>query len=293
MLDAFEARLADLLADALADEAGIATPRRSLPGEAVAPGLVLPVVRVTAVAADPLLGDDAPLVRRLPGGGLGLRTVFALRGDVALDLIPGADVTRPALLRALDAALVALGEEAVRRGAAFADGTDQGFALRGFRFREAAPPSEPGATGLRAVFAFEGEFWPVRPEAEGPAIATIPTRMATLPVAAPEGLSAQAGGPDLTIPLRLDLRRLGAAPGNVLARLSGADPPGALLGATPPPGAPAGAVAVPVAADGTADLGFRPAAALGAPAVARITLSLARAGGTGPALGEIAVQVRP
>lgn len=288
MLDAFEARLADLFADRLVGAPDLLAPQRSLPAAAPGDG-ILPVLHVTAVAASPLLGDDAPQIRRLPGG-LGLRTVLELQGVVAMDFVPAADITRDAWLRALDAVLVAFQASDMRSGAAFADGADQGFALRGFRFRDAqGREDEPGR--LRANFTFEGDFWPVRPEEEGPAIVTIPARLVSLPLRLPEGLVARAGGADLVIPLVLDMRSLGAGPSRVVARLRGAAPPGSLVGDAA--GAPPGFTGFPVDDEGVAQLVFRPAAVLAAAANATIQVALAGAGRSTVALAEIAVRVLP
>jgi hypothetical protein len=288
MLDGFEARLADLFADRLAGTPGLRLPVRSLPGTAVDSG-ILPVLRVLSASAAPLLGDDAPLVRRLPGG-LGLRTVLALEGVVGMELIPAADVARPAVLLALDAVLLAFQAAEVRSGAGFADGTDQGFALHGFRFRDAAAP-EAGAAPMRLSFTFQGDFWAVRPEAEGPAITAIPTRLVSLPVHLPQGLVARAGGPDLIIPLTLDMRSLGAGPARVVARLRGAAPPGSLQGDAAE--APPGFTGFPVDAAGVARLVFRPGATLAVPVLAVIQVALAGAGQASVELAEVPVRVLP
>jgi len=287
MLDAFEARLASLFADRLAGAPTLRAPVRSLP---VAPpeALIQPVLRVLSANASPLVGDDAPRVRRL-AGGLGLRTVLELQGVAAIDLMPAADIDRPARLGALDLVLTALQAEDVRNGAAFADGSDQGFLLRGFRFVEASADSAAAAP-LRALFRYEGDFWPVRPDEQGPAIASIPTRLAVLPVTVPASLSARAGGPDLVIPVTLDLRSLGAGPARVVARLRGAAPPGTLIGdAADLPGF----TSYPVDAGGVARLVFRPAAVVAALAIAGIEVALEGAGRPRVALTEISVRVLP
>jgi hypothetical protein len=288
MLDGFEARLADLFADLLAGTPGLRLPVRELPAAAVDSG-ILPVLRVLSLGAAPLLGDDAPLVRRLPGG-LGLRTVLALEGVVGMELIPAANVARPAVLQALDAVLAAFQTAELRSGAGFADGTDQGFALHGFRFRNLAAPEE-GAAPMRLHFTFAGDFWPVRPEAEGPVITAVPTRLVSLPVQVPQGLVARAGGPELIIPLTLDMRSLGAGPVRVVARLRGAAPPGSLQGDAAE--APPGFTGFPVDAAGVARLVFRPAATLAAPTLATLQVALAGAGQAGVALAEVPVRVLP
>ena len=292
MLDAFEARLADLLADALVGIAGLAVPRRGPPG-AIPAADVTPFVQVISARTDPVLGDDAPVTRRV-GDSLRLRTVLVLHGEVRISLVAANTVAQAARIGALDTVLVALQQEAVRQGSAFDDGTDQGFALRGLRFASASPGTEPtplsAATWVLA-FAYDGDFWPVRPEPEGPAITSIPRRLVPLPVAVPERLFARAGGPDLVIPLRIDLRTTGGAPARVVARLRGATPPGTLVGDTA--GAPPGFVTVPVDAAGTANLGYRPPAILAAPARARIAASLAGEGQPTIALAELVVEVTP
>jgi hypothetical protein len=287
MLDRFEARLADLFADLLAGTPSLALPQRSLPSAAPANG-ILPVVRVLTGAPRAEFGDDA-LRQRRRVGGIGLRVVLALEGMASIDLLPAVAIPRPARLDALDRVLAAFQAEAVRSGAAFDDGTDQGFALRGFRLREMVA-AEEGEARLRTVFAYEGDFWPVRPEEDGPAIAEIRSRIATLPVTVPLGLAARAGGPDVTIPIGLDLRSLAAGPVRVVARLAGAAPPGSLVGAA---ALLPGFIEFPVDADGVARVVFRPAAIVAAPAIAGISVALAGVGRPTVALAEIAVRVLP
>ncbi|MCC6717392.1 MAG: hypothetical protein IT555_05870 [Acetobacteraceae bacterium] len=291
MLDSFEARLADLFADLLAGEAGLHPPLRTSPAAPPAT-LIQPVLRVLTASAPTLVGDDAPRVRRLPGG-LGLRTVLEFEGTVAIDLIPAVDIARPARMTALDQVLVALQAAEVRSGAAFADGTDQGFLLRGFRLAEVIVEGE--AAPLRALFRYEGDFWPVRPDEDGPAIASIPARLAVLPVQAGATLVARAGGPDLTIPVALDLRsmtlpRLGAGEVRLVARLRGAAPPGSLVGDA---AAAPGFTAYPVEPDGVARLVFRPPAVAAAVAMVGIEVALEGAGRARVALAEIGVRVLP
>lgn len=292
MLDAFEARLADLFADLLAGEASLRPPVRTIPAQPPNAD-IQPVLRVLSAAAAPLVGDDAPRVRRLPGG-LGLRTVLELAGVAAIDLVPATTVARPARLAALDRVLVAMQAEDVRTGAAFADGTDQGFLLRGFRLTEAAIEGETAP--MRALFRFEGDFWPVQPDEDGPAIASIPTRLAVLPVRAGEALMARAGGPDLVIPVGLDLRGMtlpglsGGEAVQVVARLRGATPPGSLIGTA---AALPGYVAYDLDPDGTVRLTFRPPATLAAAVVVRVEVALEGAGRPRLALADIGVRVLP
>jgi hypothetical protein len=107
----------------------------------------------------------------------------------------------------------------------------------------------------------------------------------------PQGLVARAGGPDLVIPLTLDLRSLGAGPARMVARLRGAAPPGSLQGDAAE--APPGFIGVPVDATGIARLVFRPAAVLAAAVLATIQVALAGAGQATVALAEIPVRVLP
>jgi len=297
MLDAFEARLADLFADLMAAEPALRPPLRSLPVAAPAT-LIQPVLRVLTAVATTAVGDDAPQQRRR-ADGIGLRTVLPLEGEVAIDLVPAASVPRADRLTALDLVLAALQAADWRSGAAFADGTDQGFLLRGFRFTGAMladePPAAPALPTLRAVFRYEGDFWPVRPEEEGPAITSIPLRLAVLPVNAVEALVARAGGADLPIPVGIDLRAItlpgpGGGALRVVARLRGAAPPGSLVGDA---AALPGYVSYPVAQDGVARLVFRPPAAVAATALAGIELALEGAGRPRVALAELAVRVLP
>ena len=74
MLDAFEARLADLFADLMAAEPALRPPLRSLPAAAPAT-LIQPVLRVLTAVATTAVGDDAPQQRRR-ADGIGLRTVL-------------------------------------------------------------------------------------------------------------------------------------------------------------------------------------------------------------------------
>ena len=103
--------------------------------------------------------------------------MLVLHGDVRISLVAANSVAQPSRLAALDTVLVALQDESVRQGRAFDDGTDQGFELRGFRFLRTAPGADPtplSAATWELVFAYEGDFWPIRPEPEGPAITAIP-----------------------------------------------------------------------------------------------------------------------
>jgi hypothetical protein len=292
VLDAFEGRLADLLADALAGITGLAVPRRGSPA-AIPAADVAPFVQVISAETDPMLGDDAPVTRRV-GDSLRLRTVLVLHGEVRVSLVAANAVAQAARLAALDAVLVALQEQSVRQGRAFDDDTDQGFELHGFRFVRACPGADPtplSAATWELLFAYQGDFWPVREEPEGPAITAIPRRLVPLPIAVPQLLSARAGGADLTIPLQLGLGITGGAPRRIVARLRGSAPPGTLLGDAA--GAPPGFVSIPVDASGSAALDYRPPTVLASPARVRIAAALAGEDQPTVALAELVIEVTP
>lgn len=278
MLAAFEARLADLLADALPGQAFAR-------GRAVAPqNGIGAAVRVLSAAATPRLGDDAAeLIRRPPA--LALRTSLRLAGEAAIELAGAAP-----LLPLADRILVALHAPALRDGAGFETGADQGFALDAFRFAGMGAASDrPETLALR--YAFEGRFWPVLAEPEGPAIAQIPLRLAVLPAGVPQGLRARAGGPDLAVPLGLNLAAAGGAERRIVARLAGASPPGSLVGESA--NVPQGHVGFAVDADGIARLLYRPPATLAAPESVAIETALAFPGRPSVALARIHVAVDP
>jgi hypothetical protein len=278
MIDAFEARAADLLADRLSTTAQ---------------------VRLWVGAARPWLevGDDREQVRRGPGG-FELRPVLRLAGELFIELEigapgeggPGAAVQRQTLIGALDQLLVALNDGAVRDGTAFATDVDQGFELDGFRLDrvEQAPDALSDFRRIRAVYAYAGRFWPVQPALAGPAIETLPTRIVVLPAKRPEVLAAVAGGPDLEIPIALDLRVRSTAIARVVARLLGASPPGALIG--DPTGLPPGSVGY-VPDDGRFQLVYRPPVSLSKSTRVSVELSLSRQGGKGTRLDTLHIEV--
>jgi hypothetical protein len=278
MLAAFEQRLADLLADAMLGQVFSR-------GRVVAPqNGAAAAVRIVSAAAAAQLGDDTPrLIRRPPA--LALRTTLRLAGEAAIELAGAAP-----LLPLADRILVVLQAQALRDGAGFETGADLGFALDSFRFVAlGAAPDRPDVLALR--FGFDGLFWPVLAEPEGPAIVRIPLRLAVLPAGVPQGLRARAGGADLAVPLGLDLRATGGAAARIVARLAGAAPPGSLVGdaADVPPGH----VAFAVDADGIARLLYRPPATLGAPAEVLIDTALAHPGRATVPLARITVAVDP
>lgn len=277
MLAAFEARLADILADALPGQA-FSRGRATTPQNGTAAA-----VRVASAATAPLLGDDTPrLIRRPPS--LALRTTLRLSGEAVIELAGAA------VLPLVDRILVVLQAQDLRDGAGFETGADQGFALDSFRFIALGAPSDrPDLLALR--FGFDGLFWPVLAEPEGPAIVRIPLRLAVLPAGVPQGLRARAGGADLAVPLGLDLRATGGTASRIVARLAGASPPGSLVGdaADVPPGH----VGFAVDADGIARLLYRPPATLAAPAEVTIDTALAHPGRATVPLARITVSVDP
>jgi hypothetical protein len=295
MLDALETRLADLLADALSGGAQPPVVARRRPGLPEAGSEVAAVlVRVLTAEASERFDDDALEVLRRPGE-MGLRPVLRLAGEVEVEVAVAADLAtdrRVAVMRALDRVLLALHAEAVRTGAAFLTGEDLGFALDAFRLRRLGGPEgdEPDVGRLRAIYGYAGRFWPVEAPAEGELIESVPTRVAVLPFGLPEGLTVRAGGGDLEIPLRVDLRAGSGAPAVLVARLGGASPPGSLVGSAAPE--LPDHVAYPVT-DGACRIVYRPPDALDAAERARVELVLAHPGRRTVRLAELRVEVLP
>lgn len=295
MLDAFESRLRDLLADALATAEAAVTRPLDAPGPGADAGAVRVIAGVLGATADSQLGDDAR-ERLGERGAYRLRPVLHLEGEVAVELIapvPEDDSSqRQALMRTLDRVLLALDGRRVRDGRAFRTDQDQGFQLAGFRLVrvEPSPESPASADRLRAVFAFAGRFWPVEEPAEGGLITALPARLAVLPVRLPEGLAATAGGGDLEIPIALDLRVLNGAPARLGARILGASPIGGLI-AGDGPAAPA--VELPPADGGEFRFLYRPPAQLGAPARVRVTIALESESTPAVDLGLLTIEVTP
>lgn len=301
MIDSFEQRLADLLADRVADAAEIQQVGRRRDGSApAAAGRVLCTVEVTTAQPAREMGDDRREVRRGPNG-FGLRPVLRLSGDaiVALEAAGGVAPNdqpgqRPALLRAVDQVLLALHDEDVRGGGAFATDEDQGFELDAFRFEgtgENADSAPLPFTRFELRYTYGGRFWPVQPDVPGDAILTPATRMAILPLDLPEPLTVHAGAADLAISIGASLGVAGGAEARVVARLRGATPPGQLVG--DPTGVPAGAVGYVGDADGRYRIVYRPPATLGAPVTVRVALSLANRERPTVALGELRLRVQP
>lgn len=298
MIDAFEARAADLLADRLSGAPGVQGVMRA-GGGLPAPSGTAAQIRLWVGAARPSLevGDDRAQVRR-GAGGYELRPVLRLAGELLIELeigkqgggSPGASVQRQTLMGALDRLLVVLNDGKVRDGTAFATGADQGFELDGFRLERVEPvPDAPGDfRRIRTVYAYAGRFWPVQPAVAGKAIEQLPTRMIVLPAERPEVLAAVAGGPDLQVSIAIDLRVRDGAVARVVARLLGASPPGALIGETA--GLPPGSVGyLPV--DGRFQIVYRPPVSLSQSTRVSVELSLSREGGQGTRLDTLHIEV--
>jgi hypothetical protein len=223
-----------------------------------------------------------------------------LKGEVALDFMiappaPAGDPLQPRqrLFQVLDQTLLALHQDNVRQGRAFLlTDEDLGFELDGFRLTQVGPlPDRPdNVRSLRTIYQYAGRFWPVEVPAEGGIIQHLPTRLVILPVQIPEGLTAQAGGADVTIPLPVDLRAFNGAPVRLVARLRGASPPGTLRGDSAD--VPAGFVAYAPDDAGVFQVVYRPPATLSNDTQVRVSLGLAHADRPTVQLGELKLQVR-
>jgi hypothetical protein len=195
-------------------------------------------------------------------------------------------------MRAVDAVLMVLHDPSVRDGRVWGDDHDQGFAIDRFRLARFEHPLEP-VDQFRRIDVwcdYAGRFWPTTPVAEGERIEEpVRIRIAALDAVLPLGLRGRGGGPDVLAPVTLDLRTLGGAPARLVARLSGAAPPGELVGDTD--GVPAGSVGYEPLDGGRFDVRFRPAAVLAGSATARVVLSLAAEDHSTVGIGEIEIAV--
>jgi hypothetical protein len=301
VLDRFEAAAADLLADRIGTDPtvqAVVRPRDELP--ALVPGRA----RVTVRVADGTLGDalGQDLDERLGPRGTSLRTTLGLGGRLRVTVEVGAapaqqaSAQRSAVRRAADAVLVALHDPDVRGGRVFGDAHEQGFAIDRLRLvRVEEPPADPDpATAHRRLeiwCEYAGRFWPTEPLAEGGVIEEpARLRMAFLDADLPTGLRARGGGPDLRLPVAIDLRTWGGAPPRLVARLAGAAPPATLVGDAAE--VPAGSVGYLPDAAGRYAVVLRPAAVTSA-ARARVQLALASASRPTVRIGEVAVEVLP
>lgn len=302
MLDAFEIRLADMVADGLADAgaAGAATvmrPRDDLLVMVVEnPDRVMIAAQLLSASSSQHLGDDSR-------GRLGrkndyrLRTTLHFDGEVALDfhIAPTPAERDPAefrsnLLQIVDLVLVLLHAGNVRNGDAFKTEDDLGFELDGFRLVGIGPlPDEPANThAMRALYRYSGRFWPVETPVLGETIGALPTRIAVLPIQIPEEVHATAGGEDAHIPVPVALHAFDGAPVSLVARMEGASPPGQLIGdATDIPGM----VSYTPTTPGIFIVVYRPPSSLSSDAQVRIALSLSHPGHQTVNLGRLGIKV--
>jgi hypothetical protein len=295
MLDSFEARVADLVADELNGIAAVQTVTRPRGDLSTDPGRVAIVVHTLTATPAVTLGDDAR--ERLGSRGqYQLRTTLRLAGQLAISAVisptEGDDVggRRRIVVDVVDALLVAFHRQSIRSGQEFQTGADLGFDLDGFRFAGLAAPDNAagGFATVRALFDFSGRFWPVEAPEAGDAITALPTRIAVLPVQIPERIRAVAGA-DLQVPLKLDLRALNGASARVMARLRGAAPPGQLVGATTD--VPAGWTAFDLDTDGSVSILYRPPATVATPVRVEVSTALSRAQRPFVALAELTIEV--
>ena len=302
MLDSFEIRLADMVADSLSDAgvagaAAVVRPRDDVLVMVVEnPDRVMISAQVLSASPSHHLGDDSRerLGRK---NGYRMRTTLHFDGEVALDfqISPTPAESDPAdfrsnLLQIVDLVLVLLHAGNVRNGEAFRTEDDLGFELDGFRLVGIGPlPNEPANThAIRVLYRYSGRFWPVEAPAVGETIAALPARIAVLPIQIPENVRATAGGEDARIPVPVDLRAFDGAPVSLVARMEGASPPGQLIGdATDTPGVVSYAPTTP----GIFTVVYRPPASLNGDALVRVSLSLSHPGHKTVDLGRFAIKV--
>ena len=296
MIDAFEARLAQFLSNALQSVAEIHGVSRAVDGQpAPVPTASSLELRLLNASPDEDLGEDAMRVLG-PKGSRRLRPNLRLSGDVQIELEIGvaksaSDRTaqRTNQLRALDAVLLTLNGPDVRSGTAFGNAEDQGFALDGFRLVSVESKTDTSTDFRRfsLTYRYSGDFWPVQPTITGPAIADVQLRLAAQVAASARDLQARAGGPDLSWPLRLDLRALGGAAPRLIALL--VDGPGSLVGDTTD--LPPNAAAFFPDAKGAFLLTYRPPTAQSGMAIARLAFQLRDPDRATVELGEVSVTV--
>lgn len=299
MLDAFETRLTDLLADALVGTPNLGPIGRSGAVAAPAAGNVGIAIRVAGASSTGQVGDDER-ERLGPRGAIRLRPLLHLEGDAVLRLevatprpADAAEV-RQRLVTVMDAVLLALHREPVRNGREFLTNVDQGFELDGFRLAAlgAAPEQSDDPRTFELTYHFAGRFWPVEEPAEGGLIVNLPTRLTVMPVRLPERISARAGGGDVQVPIHIDLRATNGAPSLLAARLAGAAPPGALVG-DPAAAVPDGFTGFPQSDGGIFRLVYRPPETLSARTEVRVQTRLAHADRPTISLTEFAIEVLP
>lgn len=298
MLDAFETRLADMLANALAGQPNLGPVGRTGATAGPAAGEVGIGVHLASFEPNHRVGDDRQDEIRQPGD-IRLRPTLHLRGAVRVTLTaaapppPDALAGRERLVGLADRLLLALHGEDVRRGLAFQTGSDLGFELDSFRLEASPAPPEGTIENLQLHidYGFAGRFWPVEIHPSGDPIVTIPTRLNVMPVRLPEQIGTRAGAPDLTVPVQLDLRATDGAVAVLAARLEGAAPAGALVGDGAP--APPGYTGFAVGPSGTVALVYQPPANLASRAEVRVETRLAHPDRPSIPLVRFGIEVLP
>lgn len=305
MLDAFEARLIEVLAEGLTGTPALAGIARARDGLTAPTGATVQLrVRLLDARPQAAVGDDER-ARLRRGGGWQRRIEMQLEGEVELVFRigqagpPERPQQRERLVRVVDRALVVLADEAIRSGQAFRGDADLGFELDGFRLVALEAPRAPAdaADEIRQMTVrcgWAGRFWPVGEEQAGAAIREMPVRQVVLPIGLPEGLRVKAGAErDIVLTIELDTLRIGGAPlpePAIVARLLGASP-GELVGAAEP-GAPGW---VRFLADPQQRTRFvvryRAPAQVSGKAEARITLGFSRSPAARVELGVLKVEV--
>jgi len=306
MLDAFEARLIEVLGDGLASVPALSVVARARDGLAAPTGDQVQLrVRLLDARPQAEVGDDErPHFRQ--GNEWLRRITLRLEGEVelAFRIGPANPAQRPQqrerLVQVVDRALIVLADEGVRSGQAFRAAGDLGFELDGFRMLALEAPREPDSEGgegrlLTLRCRYRGRFWPIGEDQAGVAIREMPIRQVVLPIGLPSQLRVVAGG-ELDVELTIDLLALeiGAAAlpeQAIIARLLGASP-GELLGLAEP-NAP-GWFRFAVASDRANRfvVRYRAPAAVSGKAEARIALAVARSDAARIDLGSLVIEVR-
>lgn len=305
MLDAFEARLIEVLAAGLAGVPALQAVVRPRDGLVEPEGDAVQLrVRLLDARPQAEVGDDER-ARLRQGGDWRRRITLRLEGEVELAFRigvakpPQRAQQRERLVRVVDRALVVLAGEALRTGEALRSDHDLGFELEGLRLLAIDAPREGDGVGgearaLTIRCRYVGRFWPVGEEQAGVAIRELPVREVVLPIGLPSDLRVAAGG-ELAIPLQLQLEvlEIGAAAlpeRAILAKLLGASP-GELLGA-PEPGAPAWIRFVADAEQPSRYvIRYRAPASVAGKAEVRVALGVARPGAARIDLGTLRVEV--
>jgi hypothetical protein len=307
MLNSFESRLINMLADGLAQgdlKALVLRPQEALSTLlAEEQGRVLILVQILSAETDSHLGDDA-LERLGEKGAYQQRPVLYLRGQVAIDLLIARneestdDSSRTALLHVLDQTILLLHESKIRQGRGFHIGQgqereDQGFDLDGFRLVDVLPLPKTLTDvfqQMRLSYDYSGRFWPVEVPADGKMIRHLPTRIVVLPIQIPTGITTHAGNSNVEVPIRLDLRSWEEAPRQLVARLRGAAPLGSLVGDVSD--LPAGYAGYLPNVEGDFVVVYRPPADLSSDIQVHIELGLSRPEQSSLSLGELTIGVK-